>query len=477
MKKTMKRIISTVAAIALVATLVVPVIPAGDSAETYAAVKANKNLLTNPGAENAATGWTMMAGSNAKWFAVAYPNNEGYPAPKSGTHYFVPGVTSYDEMYQDVDITGATGIITFSGWMRDYKVDHGDESALRLEIMNSAGKLLATTVSETVTKTETWTQKSISLIIPKDAAKARAILVAKRNPSSSDKSVCDSYFDDLSLVYTKSKDSAADYTPKKGGFIVKDNASGSIIEVVNGGEDSDEQYGRYRGPIDKKQIKVVIPGEITVNNRKVLITAVSSGAFKNNTAVKTVKIAATDKTGTAADTSAATATPAPATSTGTAAPSTAAPASSAAPAGTATPDGSVATSSALDLVTPPPAPVRSLVIESKAFSGCTNLKKVTIDSDLTLIGNNAFYKCSKLTKITIPSKVTKIGKKAFFNCTALSTITIKTKKLKTSKVGADAFKGINSKAVIYVPKKKLSAYKKLLKSKGVTLKTQKIKKK
>ena len=60
---------------------------------------------------------------------------------------------------------------------------------------------------------------------------------------------------------------------------------------------------------------------------------------------------------------------------------------------------------------------------------------------------------------------TPIGKKAFYNCKKLKKIVVKTSTLK--KVGANAFKGINAKATIRVPKKKLAAYKKLLKEKGI----------
>jgi hypothetical protein len=75
-----------------------------------------------------------------------------------------------------------------------------------------------------------------------------------------------------------------------------------------------------------------------------------------------------------------------------------------------------------------------------------------------------------LKKLTIPAKVTKIGKKAFYGCKKLQNITIKTTKLTAKKVGSQAFKGIKSTAKIKVPKKKYKAYKKLLKSKGVSKK-------
>ena len=59
--------------------------------------------------------------------------------------------------------------------------------------------------------------------------------------------------------------------------------------------------------------------------------------------------------------------------------------------------------------------------------------------------------------------------RAFENCKKLKTLVIKTTKLTASKLGDNAFAGIHSKAVIKVPKAKLSAYKTLLKKKGITL--------
>ena len=56
---------------------------------------------------------------------------------------------------------------------------------------------------------------------------------------------------------------------------------------------------------------------------------------------------------------------------------------------------------------------------------------------------------------------------AFAGCKNLKSIIIRTPYLTKKSVGAKAFKGISSKAVIKVPKKQLKAYKKLLKTKGV----------
>ncbi|MDE6026340.1 MAG: leucine-rich repeat domain-containing protein [Lachnospiraceae bacterium] len=62
--------------------------------------------------------------------------------------------------------------------------------------------------------------------------------------------------------------------------------------------------------------------------------------------------------------------------------------------------------------------------------------------------------------------VKKIGKQAFNGCKKLKSITISTTKLKSSNVGANAFKGIYSKATVKVAKSKKVAYQKLIKSKG-----------
>ena len=63
-----------------------------------------------------------------------------------------------------------------------------------------------------------------------------------------------------------------------------------------------------------------------------------------------------------------------------------------------------------------------------------------------------------------------IGKKAIYGCKNLKNITIKTTKLTKKRVGSKAFSGIHAKAVIKVPKKKLSAYRKMLKARGAAKK-------
>ena len=64
-----------------------------------------------------------------------------------------------------------------------------------------------------------------------------------------------------------------------------------------------------------------------------------------------------------------------------------------------------------------------------------------------------------IKKVSIPSKVQKIGKNAFYGCSGLKDLTVKTKKLTSKTVGA--FKKLNKKAKIKVPKSKLKLYAKI----------------
>ena len=80
----------------------------------------------------------------------------------------------------------------------------------------------------------------------------------------------------------------------------------------------------------------------------------------------------------------------------------------------------------------------------------------------------------KLQKVTIGKYVKSIGDKAFYRCGKLKKLQIKSTVLK--KVGKNALKGINKKAVIHVPKSKKKSYKKLLQKKKTGLsKTVKVK--
>ena len=89
---------------------------------------------------------------------------------------------------------------------------------------------------------------------------------------------------------------------------------------------------------------------------------------------------------------------------------------------------------------------------------------------VTSIADDAFRNNKKLKKITIGKEILSIGKRAFEGCKNLKIIVIQTEKLKTKTVGRKSFSKTSSKAVVEVPKKKLKAYKKLLRKRGLSKK-------
>ncbi len=64
------------------------------------------------------------------------------------------------------------------------------------------------------------------------------------------------------------------------------------------------------------------------------------------------------------------------------------------------------------------------IIGEYAFNSCNNLISVTIPNSVTTIGNSAFAWCNKLTSVTIPNSVSSIGDSAFAYCDALTSVTI-----------------------------------------------------
>ena len=116
------------------------------------------------------------------------------------------------------------------------------------------------------------------------------------------------------------------------------------------------------------------------------------------------------------------------------------------------------------------------------FNGVTKASKtVKIPDTVKYIGKtfkvtevkeNALKKNKKIKNLYVGKNVSKIGKKAFYGCKNLKKAVLYTTKLTKANIGSYAFKGINAKAKIKVPKSKLKAYKKILKTKGI--KKQKI---
>lgn len=68
-------------------------------------------------------------------------------------------------------------------------------------------------------------------------------------------------------------------------------------------------------------------------------------------------------------------------------------------------------------------------IGSYAFGGCAGLKSVIIPDSVVTIEGNSFRDCSALTDVIIPDSVTAIGSQVFYECRALKSITVDEKNL------------------------------------------------
>lgn len=82
---------------------------------------------------------------------------------------------------------------------------------------------------------------------------------------------------------------------------------------------------------------------------------------------------------------------------------------------------------------------------------------------VTSIGTKAFNGSKKLTKVTVGANIKKISNNAFFKCKSLKTVIIKSVLLTKKTANKKAFKGVNKKMVIKVPKKMKKAYVKMFK--------------
>ena len=101
----------------------------------------------------------------------------------------------------------------------------------------------------------------------------------------------------------------------------------------------------------------------------------------------------------------------------------------------------------------------SMSIGESAFSCCNNLRKITLPFGVTSIGRLAFSGCSNLRKITIPHGVTSIGYGAFNWCENLREITLPSG---VTSIGYEAFEWCENLQRINIPRGTLEKFKKLL---------------
>lgn len=100
--------------------------------------------------------------------------------------------------------------------------------------------------------------------------------------------------------------------------------------------------------------------------------------------------------------------------------------------------------------------------------------KVTINGisySVTSVCERAFRSNKRVKKVSLGSRVDKIGKEAFANCRNIKVLYIYSPRLKASDIGENAFKGINKRVKISVPKAKMKEYKELFLEKGLSKQT------
>lgn len=216
-------------------------------------------------------------------------------------------------------------------------------------------------------------------------------------------------------------------TPAKGKS-VKDKATGATYKITKAGT-SKTATVEYTKPTTSGAV-VTIPDTVVINHVTCKVTSVAANAFKNNKKIQKVTIGKNVT--------------------------------------------SIGKNAFYGCTRLQKAAIGSKVttIGDAAFYGCTKLTSLTIGAKVSKIGAKAFAKCTSLKKVTIPADVSKIGNQAFYGCKNLKTITVKTAKLTAKTVGSKAFSGIYSKATFKVPAKKVSAYKKLFKARGISSKAK-----
>lgn len=100
-------------------------------------------------------------------------------------------------------------------------------------------------------------------------------------------------------------------------------------------------------------------------------------------------------------------------------------------------------------------------IKTVKIAGNVRIQDITYK--VTTVSSNAFKNCTKLKKATIGKNIKTISSNAFLGDKKLGSVTINTNSL--VQIGDNAFKGIRSNAIFYVPKAKYNKYQKLIKRK------------
>lgn len=163
-------------------------------------VTPTKHVLTinNNGAESGtSTGWTTESGG----LGVFSTEDEG---PHSGTYYFYGGSFVTTTVRQDVALPSSLSTWIDSGkaemalfWWQN-SLAGADDGDMQLAFFSSAGSSLSTTYKAGITAPTTWTQRSLTKIIPATARTVRIKMNFERDSGTTN----DCNFDDIS-AYVK----------------------------------------------------------------------------------------------------------------------------------------------------------------------------------------------------------------------------------------------------------------------------------
>lgn len=88
-------------------------------------------------------------------------------------------------------------------------------------------------------------------------------------------------------------------------------------------------------------------------------------------------------------------------------------------------------------------------VNTFSFSGCTNLREITLPSNKTSISDYAFNGCANLFTIDLPSSVTEIGRAAFAGCTQLTSVDLSNTQIVS--VSLELFKNCSNLQTIKLP--------------------------
>lgn len=98
-------------------------------------------------------------------------------------------------------------------------------------------------------------------------------------------------------------------------------------------------------------------------------------------------------------------------------------------------------------------------IGDACFTDCRSLKEINLPNGIETLGLYFFSGCNNLSSITIPKSVTSIGDDCFGRCSSLLSVTCEWGNLDNISTYSNAFDGIFTESILYVPAGTVDMYK------------------